>query len=87
MSHLSKNENVTAQAPLKRLEIQPAFHRLHLDFVAPLPKTTEGFRHILVIVDRTTLWIEAFPTKTSAEEVAHILYKEIISRFGVTRQI
>jgi len=76
------------KAPHKRLEIQPAFHRLHLDFVGPIPRTTEGFRHILVIVDSTALWIEAFPTKTtSAEEVAHILYKEIISRFGVMRQI
>jgi len=70
------------------LEIQPAFYHLHLDFVGPLPKTTEGFRHILVIVDSTTLWVEAFLTKTtSAEEVAHILYKKIISRFGVMRQI
>jgi len=64
------------KATLKRLEIQPAFHRLHLDFVGHLPKTTKGFRHILVIVDSTALWIETFPTKTtSAEEVAHILYK------------
>ena len=39
-------------------------------------------------MDSTTLWIEVFLTKTaSAEEVAHILYKEIISRFGVMRQI
>jgi len=43
---------------------------------------------MLVIVDSTTLWVEAFPTKTtSAEEVAHIQYKEKISRFGVMRQI
>jgi len=75
------------KAPLKPLEIQPAFYRLHLDFVGPLPKSSDGFRHILVIVDGTTLWMEAFPTKTSAEEVAHILCKEIISRFGVMRQI
>jgi len=76
------------KAPLKPLEIQPASYRLHLDFVGPLRKTTEGIRHILVIVDSTTLWIESFPTKTtSAKEVAHILYKEIISRFGVMRQI
>jgi len=39
-------------------------------------------------VDSTTLWVEAFPTKTtSAKEVANILYKEAISRFGVMRQI
>jgi len=58
MPCLSENENVThmKKAPLKPLEIVPAFCRLHLDFVGPLPKTTEGFRHILVIVDSTTLW-------------------------------
>jgi len=34
------------KAPLKPLEIPPAFYRLHLDFVGPLPKSSEGFRHI-----------------------------------------
>ena len=64
------------------------FGRLHLDFVGPLPVTPEKFKHILVIVDSSSLWVEAFATKTtSAEEVAHILYKEIISRFGLMRQI
>ena len=64
----TKTSTHMKKAPLKRLEIQPAFHRLHLNFVAPLPKTTEGSRHILVIVDSTTLWIEAFPTKTTSAE-------------------
>jgi len=51
----TKTSTHMKKAPLKRLEIQPAFHRLHLNFVAPLPKTTECSRHILVIVDSTTL--------------------------------
>ena len=35
------------------------------------------YRHILIVVDSTTLYVEAFPTKsTTAEEVAEILYKD-----------
>ena len=76
------------KAPLKPIEVVEAFRRFHLDFVGPLPATPEKFKHILVIDDSSSLWVEAFPTKTtSAEEVAHILYKEIISRFGLMRQI
>jgi len=84
----TKTSPHTKKAPLKPLEVVEPFGRLHLDFVGPLPKTPEGFRHILVIVDSASLWCEAFPTKTTnAEEVAHILYKEIISRYGVMRQL
>ena len=40
------------------------------------------------MVDSTTLYVEAFPTKsTTAEEVAEILYKEIIARYGVMREL
>jgi len=59
-----------------------------MDFVSPLPKTSEGFRHLLVVVDSTTLYVEALPTKsTTAEEVAQVLYKEVISRYGVMREL
>jgi len=41
-----------------------------------------------VAVDSTTSWPEAFPTKTtSAEEVAQILYKEIICRYGTIENL
>ena len=74
------------KAPLKPLEVVEPFGRVHMDFVGPLPQTTEGYRHILIVVDSTTLYVEAFPTKsTTAEEVAEILYKEIIARYGVMR--
>jgi len=76
------------KAPLKPLEVVEPFGRVHMDFVGPLPQTTEGYRHILVVVDSTTLYVEAFPTKsTTAEEVAEILYKEIIARYGVMTEI
>ena len=40
------------------------------------PETPEKYRHLLVIIDSTTIWLESFLTKsTSAEELAQILCK------------
>ena len=40
------------------------------------------------IVDSSSLWVEALPAKTTAaEEVAHVLSKEINSPFGLMRKI
>jgi len=64
------------KAPLSPLPIVEPFGRVHIDHVGPLPKMPEGFRHLLVVVDSTTLWCEAFPTRsTTAEETASILYR------------
>jgi len=87
---MPKNKNISTpeKAPLKPLEVVEPFGRVHINFVGPLPQTTEGYRHILIVVDSTTLYVEAFPTKsTTAEEVAEILYKEIIARYGVMREL
>jgi len=76
------------QTILKPLEVVPAFCRVHIDFVGPLPETTDKYKHLLVIVDSSTLFPEAFPTKTTtAEEVAQILYKEIICRYGAIQNL
>ena len=76
------------KAPLAPLPIVEPFGRVHIDHVGPLPKTPEGFLHLLVVVDSTTLWCEAFATKTTtAEETALILYREIICRYGAMKAI
>ena len=76
------------QAPLKPLEIVAAFGRVHLVFVGPSLQTEEGYQHLPVVVNSTMLWVESFPTKsTTAGEVAQVLYKEIISRYGVMLEI
>jgi len=36
------------RAPLKPLEVIPAFGRVHLDFVGPMPETPDKYRHILL---------------------------------------
>jgi len=84
----TKTSQHRKKAPLKPLEVVEPFGRVHMDFVGPLPQTIEGYRHILIVVDSTTLYVKAFPTKsTTAEEVAEILYKEIIARYGVMREL
>jgi len=84
----TKTSQHRKKAPLKPLEVVEPFGRVHMDFVGPLPQTSEGYRHILIVVDSTTLYVEAFPTKTTtAEAVAEILYKEIVARYGVMREL
>ena len=71
------------QALLKPLPIGHVFSRLHIDILGPLPKTKDGYRYILMVVDSFSKWTEAFPLQTmEAREVAWKLYDEIICRFG-----
>ncbi|MEW8547773.1 MAG: integrase, partial [Candidatus Thiodiazotropha sp.] len=71
------------QALLKPLPIGNVFSRLHIDILGPLPKSKEGYRYILMIVDAFSKWTEALPLHTmEAREIAWKLYDEIICRFG-----
>jgi len=75
----AKTSPHTRKAPLSSLPILAPFARVHCDHIGPLLKTAEGFQHLLVVVDATTLWCEAFPCKTTtAQETASILYPETI---------
>jgi len=49
----TKTSQHRKKAPLKPLEMVEPFGRVHMDFVGPLPQTTEGYRHILIVVDST----------------------------------
>jgi len=84
----TKSSTSSQKAPLKPLPIVGPFQRVHIDHVGPLDVTKNGNRHLLVIVDSFSGWPEAFPAKsTSAEEVADIIYREIISRYGMFDQL
>lgn len=59
------------------------FEHIHVDIVGPLPPSN-GYTHILTVVDRFTRWPEAYPmTSTTADTVAKHLVNQYISRFGV----
>ena len=63
------------------------FVSIHVDLVGPLPQSN-GFRHLLTVVDRCTRWPEAYPVaETSASALAAVLISEWIPRFGVPASI
>jgi len=77
MPYLTLTENLKLQLSpglVASYDIQPGNGvgpepSIHLDHIGPLPVSPEGYHHLLVVIDTTTLWTEAFPVKsTTAEE-------------------
>lgn len=63
------------------------FEHVHIDLVGPLPPS-QGFTHLLTVVDRFTRWPEAIPlSDTSAATCASSFIAHWVARFGVPRDI
>ena len=59
------------------------FESIHVDLVGPLPPS-QGYTHLLTVVDRFTRWLEAIPiTDTTTQGVAKALIASWVSRFGM----
>ena len=72
-----------ARSPLEPFPV-PArrFDHVHVDLVGPLPPS-QGFTHVLTMVDRTTRWPEAVPlSATTSADVARAFLSAWVSRFG-----
>ena len=83
-----KRNTQARNAPLHPLPIQDVFARWHMDILAGLPKTKEGYQYVLLVTDSFSHWAEAFPLKTQeAQEIADILYSEIFTRYGACRSL
>ncbi|NXI21009.1 TF211 protein, partial [Sterrhoptilus dennistouni] len=69
----------------RELTLRP-FQNPQVDFTEMPP--TQGYKHLLVIVDHLTHWVEAFPTKKeTAKVVARILFEHIIPKYGLVNNI
>ena len=63
---------------------QRPFSHMHVDLVGPLPVSSDGFIHILTMIDRTTRWLEAVPLKeTTASTCSAAYMASWVARFGV----
>ncbi len=60
-----------------------------MDFLTDLPLTTSGHTGVLVVIDRFSKMARFLPTAepATAEVVANLLFKEIISKHGLPRSI
>lgn len=69
----------------RELALRP-FQNIQVDFTE-MP-SVQGYKHLLVIVDHLTHWVEAFPTRReTAQEVAKIILENIIPRYGLVNNI
>jgi transposase InsO family protein len=71
------------RAPLGEMQTGAPFDRLTTDFLGPFPETPRGNKHILVVTDTFTKWVEIFATTDqSAKTTARIILNEVIARYG-----
>ncbi len=62
-------------------------HKISMDTIGPLPESSAGYKHILVIIDCFSRWVELYPCRTvEAEEAAKHLI-EFVGRFGCPKEI
>ena len=75
-------------APLQPLEIGEPFGRLSVDIVGPLPRTREGNRYILTMIDAFTKWAEAVPLKEhTATTCATAILQTWAARYGAPKEL
>jgi len=58
-----------------------------LDLVGPLQKTTGGYTHLLVAIDKFSKWIVARPITNIRSEQAVLFFTDIIHWFGIPNVI
>lgn len=75
------------QTPMGALPVTKPCSRWFMDFHGPFPEV-EGKRYILVLICGTSGWPEVIATKdTKAETVVSAIFDNIVTRFGVPRNL
>ena len=67
--------------------VQRRFDHIHVDVVGPLP-ASQGYTHLLTVVDRFTRWPEAFPVQdTTTLTLVRALLSGWVARYGTPSHI
>ncbi|GFT84218.1 retrovirus-related Pol polyprotein from transposon 412 [Trichonephila clavipes] len=73
---------------LQLYNVGAPFERIAFDILGPLPRSSDGNKNILVVMDYFTDWPEACPiSDQEASTVAEVLVQHWISRYGVPLQL
>ena len=72
------------QAPIGTIESEYPYQKISRDIMGPLPATTRGHKYILVVTNRFSIWVEAFPlVTTDSVTLAKVLVDEVVCHYGV----
>src|SRR5215469_18197786 len=69
------------------LETQGPWETLYLDYIGPLPTSSKGNAHILVVVDAATRWTEVFPVRRANSTSVVRCLRELFNRLGAPRRV
>jgi len=69
----TKSSKHKKKAPLKPVQVVEPFAPIQLNFVGPF-KECDGFKHVLVIVDSSSFWLEFFRLNHRLRKKSHIFY-------------
>ena len=84
----NKKNAPLGKCPLTDFQAGAPMERVHIDFLGPLPTTSQGHEYILVMVDQFTKWVECVPLPNQTAEVtAKAVIDHFFSRFGTPFQI
>ena len=73
--------------PLKEILEIEIFDVWGIDFMGPFSSSL-GYKHILVMVDYVSKWVEAMPTLTNDARVVKKMFQKVIFlRFGTPRAL
>jgi hypothetical protein len=83
-----KGPNKRSRGKLQRYNVGAPFERIAFDILGPLPRTKEGNKYILSVMDYFTKWPETVPIPDQeATTVADALLQNWISRYGTPLQL
>ena len=79
---------VTTKAPLHPLSVmKEPFARVAMDVFGPLSRTKTGNKYILVLMEYSTKWPEAFALRNVTTETVFNFLAEVTARIGVPEEL
>ena len=76
------------RAAMGELYSSEPWEMVSMDFLTDLPLTDRGNRHLLVVCDHFTRWVEVFPLKDMlATTVADTLASDVFARYGCPKYL
>lgn len=63
------------------------FHTVHLDCTGPFTQSSEGYKHIIIIIDAFTKYCILKPLKTMSGEEMSIVIRDALTMFGIPSKV